>query len=234
MNTSRGFCLRLHETADALRAAGMKATVSGDDVQLDGVSTDSRSLQKGELFIALSGPNFDGNAFAEQAIQAGAAACLLEKDMGVTPALIVDDAHQALGLLAQHWRRQFSLPLVAVTGSNGKTTVKEMLASIFAQKGKVLATRGNLNNDIGMPLTLLRLNQTHDYAVIEMGANHAGEIAYLTQLASPDVALITNAASAHLAGFGSLEGVAQAKAEIYSGWREQGCAVINADDSFAS
>ncbi len=234
MSAARGFNLPLSATADALRAAGLNVDMLGDDVQLDGVSTDTRHIQTGELFIALSGPNFDGNTFAEAAMQAGAAACLLEKDMGVSPALIVDDAHQALGLLAQHWRKQFTLPLIAVTGSNGKTTVKEMLARIFAQKGKVLATRGNFNNDIGMPLTLLRLNQAHDYAVIEMGANHAGEIEYLSQLASPDVALITNAASAHLAGFGSLEGVAQAKAEIYSGLSEEGCAVINADDPFAS
>ncbi len=233
MNSARGFYMRLCAAAEALRAAGLKVSVIGDDVPLDGVSTDSRRIQTGELFIALSGPNFDGNAFAAQAIGAGAAACLLEKDMGVSPALIVDDAHQALGLLAQHWRRRFSLPLVAVTGSNGKTTVKEMLAGIFSQKGETLATRGNLNNDIGMPLTLLRLQQTHEYAVIEMGANHAGEIAYLTKLAEPDVAVITNAASAHLAGFGSLEGVARAKAEIYSGLREQGCAVINGDDPFA-
>ena len=230
---SRGFCMHLHEAAESLRAAGMTVMVKGDDVLLEGVSTDSRSIQTGELFIALSGPNFDGNAFAEQARHAGAAACLLERDMDVVPALIVDDSRRALGLLAQAWRRRFSLPLVAVTGSNGKTTVKEMLASIFNQKGRVLATRGNLNNDIGMPLTLLRLNQTHDYAVIEMGANHAGEIAYLSNLAEPDVALITNAAAAHLAGFGSLEGVAQAKGEIYSGLADSGCAVINADDAFA-
>ncbi|VAX11571.1 UDP-N-acetylmuramoyl-tripeptide--D-alanyl-D-alanine ligase [hydrothermal vent metagenome] len=226
--------MSLSAVADALGAAGLKVNILGDDVQLDGVSTDTRCIQTGELFLALSGPNFDGNAFAEAAMQAGAAACMLEKDMGVSPTLIVDDAHQALGLLAQHWRRQFKLPLIAVTGSNGKTTVKEMLASIFAQKGKLLATRGNLNNDIGMPLTLLRLNQSHDFAVIEMGANHAGEIKYLTELASPDVALITNAAPAHLAGFGSLDGVAQAKAEIYSGLSNKGCAVFNADDPYAS
>ncbi len=233
VNASGGFCMRLHAVAEALREAGMSVLVKGDNVLLDGVSTDSRSIQTGELFIALSGPNFDGNAFAEQALHSGAAACLLERDMDVAPALIVDDARRALGLLAQHWRRRFNLLLVAVTGSNGKTTVKEMLASIFTQKGRVLATRGNLNNDIGMPLTLLRLNQTHDYAVIEMGANHVGEIAYLSKLAEPNVALITNAAAAHLAGFGSLEGVAQAKSEIYSGLADSGCAVINADDAFA-
>ncbi len=234
MSAARGFYMSLSAVAAALRAAGLKVNMLGDDVQLDGLSTDTRRIQTGELFLALSGLNFDGNAFAEAAMQAGAAACILEKDRGVSPTLIVDDAHQALGLLAQYWRRQFKLPLIAVTGSNGKTTVKEMLAGIFAQKGKLLATRGNFNNDIGMPLTLLRLNQSYDYAVIEMGANHAGEIEYLTELASPDVALITNAASAHLAGFGSLDGVAQAKAEIYSGLGNKGCAVFNADDPYAS
>lgn len=225
--------MRLYEAAKALRAAGMKVTVQGDDVLLEGVSTDTRSVHKGELFIALNGPNFDGNAFAEKALQSGAVACLLERDMDVVPALIVDDSRRALGLLAQAWRRRFSLPLIAVTGSNGKTTVKEMLTSIFSRKGRVLATHGNLNNDIGMPLTLLRLNSSYDYAVIEMGANHAGEIAYLSQLATPDVALITNAAAAHLAGFGSLEGVARAKAEMYTGLVAGGSAVINADDTFA-
>ncbi len=230
---SQGFCMPLYEAAKVLRAAGMSVTVQGADVLLDGVSTDTRSLQKGELFIALSGPNFDGNTFAEKALKSDAAACLLERDRGVAPALIVDDSRRALGLLAQAWRRRFNLPLVAITGSNGKTTVKEMLASIFSRKGRVLATRGNLNNDIGMPLTLLRLNPSYDYAVIEMGANHAGEIAYLSKLAAPDVALITNAAAAHLAGFGSLEGVAQAKGEIYAGLVAGGCAVINADDAFA-
>ncbi|VAX11968.1 UDP-N-acetylmuramoyl-tripeptide--D-alanyl-D-alanine ligase [hydrothermal vent metagenome] len=232
-DNSRGFCMRLYEAAKALRAAGMRVSVQGEDVQLDGVGTDTRSLQKGALFIALSGPNFDGNSFAEQALQSEAAACLLERDMGVSPALIVDDSRRALGLLAQAWRRRFNLPLVAITGSNGKTTVKEMLASIFAQQGRVLATHGNLNNDIGMPLTLLRLDRSYDYAVVEMGANHAGEIAYLSQLAAPDVALITNTAIAHIAGFGSLEGVAQAKGEIYAGLAAGGCAVINADDAFA-
>ena len=234
MSAPRGFQMPMFEVADALRDAGMRVQIRGENAPLDGVSTDTRHIQKGELFIALSGPHFDGNAFAEQALQAGAAACLLERDRGVTPALIVDDTRKALGLLAQHWRRQFSLPLIAVTGSNGKTTVKEMLASIFAEKGRVLATRGNFNNDIGMPLTLLRLDASYDYAVIEMGANHAGEIAYLTELAQPDVALITNAAAAHLEGFGSLEGVAQAKAEIYDGLGAQGCAVVNADDRFAA
>ena len=231
--SARGFAMNLCAAAEALRAAGLQVRVKGDDVRLDGVGSDSRRVRAGELFVALSGPNFDGNEFATQALRAGAAACLLERDTGAGPALIVEDSRRALGLLAQHWRARFDIPLVAVTGSNGKTTVKEMLAAIFSRKGRVLATRGNLNNDIGLPLTLLGLHSEHDYAVIEMGANHPGEIAWLTALARPDVALITNAGPAHLEGFGSLEGVARAKGEIYAGLREGGCAIVNADDAFA-
>jgi len=138
-----------------------------------------------------------------------------------------------LGRLAAAWRAHYAVPMAAVTGSNGKTTTKEMIAAILSRRGAVLATRGNLNNDIGVPLTLLRLRDEHRFAVIEMGANHAGEIAYLTGLARPDVAVITNAAAAHLEGFGSLEGVGRAKGEIFAGLRTGGVAVINADDAMA-
>jgi UDP-N-acetylmuramoyl-tripeptide--D-alanyl-D-alanine ligase len=146
----------------------------------------------------------------------------------------VDDTRLGLGRLAHVWRKQFEIPVVGVTGSNGKTTVKEMIAAIQLQQGNVLATRGNLNNEIGVPLTLLRIQDQHDSAVIEMGANHPGEIQYLTSLVCPTVALITNAGSAHLEGFGSYEGVARAKGEIFSGLAEDGVAVINADDRFAT
>jgi UDP-N-acetylmuramoyl-tripeptide--D-alanyl-D-alanine ligase len=145
----------------------------------------------------------------------------------------VDDTRLGLGRLASAWRARYSLQLVAITGSNGKTTVKEMLAAILAQQGEVLATQGNLNNEIGAPLTLLRIRDEHRFAVIEMGASHAGEIRYLTRLAKPHVALITNAAAAHLEGFGSIEGVASAKGEIYEGLDADGIAVINADDVYA-
>ena len=156
-------------------------------------------------------------------------------EQAVFPLVLVDDTRLALGRLAGWWRRQFAIPVVAITGSNGKTTVKEMLASILREAAgsadAVLATRGNLNNDIGMPLTLLRMNEAHRYAVIEMGMNHPGEIDYLTRIAVPDVALINNASGAHLEGLGSVEAVAQAKGEIFAGLRHHGTAVINSDDS---
>ncbi|MDH5571869.1 MAG: UDP-N-acetylmuramoyl-tripeptide--D-alanyl-D-alanine ligase, partial [Gammaproteobacteria bacterium] len=168
-----------------------------------------------------------------KAMAAGAAACVLDTQIeNISPVLVVKDTRLALGQLAAYWRNKFDLPVVAVTGSNGKTTVKEMLHSIFSQQGAVLATRGNLNNDIGVPLTLFRLDEYYKNAVIEMGANHPGEIAYLARLAKPSVAVITNAAAAHLEGFGSLQGVAKAKGEIYSALPDGGCAVINADDEF--
>lgn len=223
-----GFHMRLQEAAEVLGARW-----AGEDVMLDGVSTDSRTLQAGQLFVALHGPNFDGHDYLVEAKAKGAAACMVEKPVANCPALIVKDTRLALGRLARAWRRNFAMPLVAVTGSNGKTTVKEMLASIFAQQGEVLATRGNLNNDIGVPLTLFGLAENHSGAVIEMGANHAGEIAYLTSLAEPNVAVITNAAPAHLEGFGTLQGVAKAKGEIFQGLKQDGTAIINADDDYA-
>jgi len=228
-NQPVGFQMRLHEAAEALGARW-----AGEDVMLQGLSTDTRSLQAGQLFVALHGPHFNGHDYLAEAKAKGAAACMVEKPVANCPALIVGDTRLALGQLARAWRRHFAMPLVAVTGSNGKTTVKEMLASIFAQQGQALATRGNLNNDIGVPLTLLDLDSSHTSAVIEMGANHAGEIAYLTVLAEPNVAVITNAAAAHLEGFGTLEGVANAKGEIFQGLSDDGTAIINADDAFAS
>ncbi|MDZ7735343.1 MAG: UDP-N-acetylmuramoyl-tripeptide--D-alanyl-D-alanine ligase [Gammaproteobacteria bacterium] len=147
--------------------------------------------------------------------------------------VVVPDTRPAMGTLASHWRHRFQCPLIAITGSNGKTTVKEMLRAILGGHGRVLCTSGNLNNDIGVPLTLYELDAEHDYAVIEMGANHPGEIDYLTRVARPDIALITQCAPAHLEGFGSVEGVARAKGEIFDGLGKDGCAVINADDAFA-
>ena len=231
----------------------------GPDVQFTSVSSDSRAIVSGDLFIALQGDNFDGSAFVAGAVQSGAVAAMVNndriEDRGLwieeksveegapsilnpqSSILYVEDTRLALGRLAAHWRAQFAIPVVAVTGSNGKTTVKEMLAAILrAAAGSddvVLATRGNLNNDIGMPLTLLQLRANHRYAVIEMGMNHSGEIDYLTRLARPDVAIINNAASAHLAGLGSVEAVARAKGEIFAGLSDNGIAVINADDAHA-
>ena len=223
-------------------------TIIGADVMFNAVSSDSRAITAGDLFVALQGPNFDGSAFIASAAQGGAVAALVNansyQERGArtetsssVPLLLVEDTRLALGHLAAHWREQFAIPVVAVTGSNGKTTVKEMLASILREAAgsanAVLATVGNLNNDIGVPLTLLKLRAVHRYAVIEMGMNHAGEIDYLTRLARPDVAIVNNAGSAHLAGLGSVEAVAHAKGEIFNGLPPQGIAIINADDEYA-
>lgn len=213
-------------------------TLHGHDVEFAALSIDSRTLNSGELFVALHGPSFDGHAFVDAAKERGAIALLVahrvDSDL---PQVVVGDTHKALGELAAAWRQCYQIPLIAVTGSNGKTTVKEMLSSILSvmttRPGSVLATHGNLNNDIGVPLTLMRLNSKHQYAVIEMGANHAGEIRYLTHLAQPTIALINNAGPAHLEGFGDVMGVAQAKGEIFEGLSTAGIAIINADDDYA-
>ena len=210
----------------------------GADVVFDAVSTDSRDIHTGDLFVALRGERFDGHAYVADCASRGAVAALVSTEVeGGTPKVQVADTRLALGELAAHWRSKFDIPLAAVTGSNGKTTVKEMLASILrAAAGSdtaVLATQGNLNNDIGLPLTLLKLRAGHQYAVAEMGMNHAGEIAYLTRLGKPTVAVINNALPAHLEGLGSVEGVARAKGEIFEGLADDGIAIINADDEFA-
>lgn len=215
----------------------VQGRLTGADVRFESVSIDSRTLTGGALFVALKGPNFDGHDFISTAKQQGAAAALVSQDIGDTlPAVKVDDTRLALGALAASWRSDFEIPVIAVTGSNGKTTVKEMLSSIFAQACEgdcVLSTIGNLNNDLGLPLTLLRLRKSHRYAVTEMGMNHPGELTYLTSLARPNVAVITNAAAAHLQGLQSVEGVARAKSEIFSGVEAGGTAIINDDDEYA-
>ena len=226
--TSNSFAMTLDDVAVILSGERV-----GENIMVKGISTDTRSIKGGELFIALKGPNFDGHNFVKQAIDKGAVACLVEQPVDAETYVVTRNTHQALGLLAKAWRQSFKKPVFAVTGSNGKTTVKEMIASIIKQKKSVLATQGNLNNDIGVPLTLFRLNEKHDAAVIEMGANHLGEIEYLTNLALPDIAIVTNAGTAHLAGFGSLENIAKAKGEIFSALSDKGFAIINADDQFA-
>lgn len=206
-------------------------TLSGANVSFSAVSTDTRTLQPGELFIALKGPSFDGNDFVAIAQERGACAALVSADVATAlPTLRVEDTRIALGQLGRANRQASKAKVIALTGSQGKTSVKEMTATILAQAGKVHATRGNLNNDFGVPLTLLQLGAEHDYAVIEMGANAPGEIAYTTKLAEPDIALINNIAPTHLEGFGSLQGVATAKAEIWQGLKPNGCAVVNLDD----
>lgn len=224
--------MRLSEIAQATGGR-----VIGEDVLVHAVGTDSRKLEAGQLFIALKGERFDGHEYAESVLKQGAAAVLVSRDVGAVPAVLVEDTRLALGQLAAWWRAKFSIPVAAITGSNGKTSVKEMLAAILRaaanEDDAVLATQGNLNNDIGLPLTLLRLREHHRYAVVEMGMNHAGEISYLTRIGRPDVALINNATSAHLGGLGSVEGVAKAKGEIFEGLGDSGVAVINADDAYA-
>ncbi len=218
----------------SVAAQALNASFNGADAEFFAVTTDTRVLQRGDLFVALIGPNFDGHGFLGEAQARGAAGALVSRAIQESiPTITVADTHLALGQLAAHWRARFSIPVVAVTGSNGKTTVKNMLAAIMAETGAGLATQGNLNNDIGVPLTLLRLKQGDHYAVIEMGMNHPGEIEYLTRLTRPTVALITNAGEAHLASLGSIEAVARAKGEIFSGLAQDGVAVINADDAHA-
>jgi len=211
----------------------------GPNVSFRGVTTDSRQVAHGDLFVALRGEHHDGHAFVQQALDRGAVAAMVDDAQALAgrdvPLILVDDTLQALGRLGAAWRRRFTLPLIAVTGSNGKTTVKEMLAAILrAHVGDdaVLATSGNLNNAIGMPLMLLRLRSHHRYAVIEMGMNHLGEIRYLTTLAAPTAALVNNAGTAHIGELGSREAIAQAKGEIYEGL-QGGVALINADDAYA-
>jgi UDP-N-acetylmuramoyl-tripeptide--D-alanyl-D-alanine ligase len=217
----------------SLLADKLQAKHHGSDAVFTGVSTDTRALAPGDLFVALTGPRFDGHGFLPDAIAAGAAGALLGHALDTPlPYVEVPDTRQALGSFAALWRAQFKVPVVAVTGSNGKTTVKEMLAAILACRGKGCVTRGNLNNDIGVPLTLLRLRADDGYAVIEMGMNRRGEIGYLAGLTRPTIALITNAAEAHLAGLGSVEEVARAKGEIFTGLADGGTAVINADDAY--
>lgn len=219
-------------------AAAVHGRLVGADVTVEGVSTDTRAIAKGALFIALAGERFDAHDFLEQAMAAGAGA-LLVADAGKLPAgvsaVVVDDTRLALGRLAAAWRREFTLPVIAVTGSNGKTTTKEMIAAILkaAHGAAVLSTRGNLNNDIGLPLTLLGLSAAHRAAVIEMGMNHPGEIAYLAPIGAPTVALVTNAQRAHLEGMGDLDEVAREKGSIFTGLPADGVAVINADDAYA-
>ncbi len=215
-------------------AAWCDGRLAGPDIEVDGVSIDTRKPAQGSLFVALAGPRFDGHDFILGPGEPEAAAVMVQRPVnGDFPRIDVKDTLKSLARFAAGWRGELGACVIALTGSNGKTTVKEMLSSILSRNGDTLVTRGNLNNHIGVPLTLLEVTQAHRYAVIEMGANHAGEIAALTALAQPRVALITNAGPAHLEGFGSLEGVACAKGEIYASLGADGVAVINGDDRFA-
>jgi UDP-N-acetylmuramoyl-tripeptide--D-alanyl-D-alanine ligase len=204
------------------------------------VSTDTRSVRAGELFVALRGDKFDGHDFLDQAKQSGAVAAMVDRRFTAQPPLpvvVVQDTKLALGSLAKGWRSRFQPALIALTGSNGKTTVKEMLAAILrcnAGKEAVLATAGNLNNDIGLPLTLLRMRDEHRWCAIELGMNHKGEIAYLADLAAPTVALVNNAQREHLEFMNSIEEVAAENASVYAALPADGVAVVNADDAHAA
>jgi len=219
---------RMSDVADATggRLAGANAAIAG-------VSTDSRTIEPGMLFVALAGERFDGHEFVAGAARRGAAGAVVAKPVaGGLPQVVVPDTQAALTALAADWRSRSRTLVLGVGGSNGKTTTKEMLAAILAGAGPTLATRGNLNNHIGVPLTLLRLEPAHRYAVIEMGANHPGEIAALAALAKPSIALVTNAGDEHLEGFGDLAGVARAEGEMFAALGPGSTAVINADDPF--
>lgn len=226
--------LTLKQVAEFCRTS-LDAEVHGGDAQFTRVNTDTRSLAAGELFVALRGERFDGHDFLAQAAEKGVCGLVVERfDSSIAlPQLVVTDTLLALGQIAAMNRNAFTKPVLAITGSSGKTTVKTMLADILRECGNVHATKGNLNNHIGVPLTLLQLNADHDFAVIEMGASAIGEIAYLCSLAQPQVSMINNVMPAHIEGFGSIEGVAQAKGEIYQGLNAKNTAVINIDDQFS-
>ncbi|GAA6170477.1 UDP-N-acetylmuramoyl-tripeptide--D-alanyl-D-alanine ligase [Colwellia sp. KU-HH00111] len=215
-------------------------------ISVENLVTDSRALKAKEeqvpghlAFLALKGPNFDGHRFAKQVVAQGCQVLIVDHliadlEQANVAQIVVEDTRIALGQIAAYVKQQVAPKTVGITGSSGKTTVKEMLAAILSRLGKVLATQGNFNNDIGVPLTLLRLEHAHDFAVIEMGANHIGEIAYTTALVKPDVAMINNIAAAHLEGFGDLCGVARAKGEIFAGLSAEGVALYNKDTKYTS
>jgi len=200
---------------------------------INGLSTDTRNLQAGALFVALVGDTFDPHEIIETGDANLAAAVLVQRKVNIElPQIIVSDTYKALQQLATAWRKRFNIPVIGITGSNGKTSVKELIKQILSTQGNVLATVGNLNNHIGVPLTLSGLNDSHQFAVVEMGANHAGEIATLAKLAEPNIGVITNIGPAHLEGFGSIEGVANAKSELYQNLSDSGVAVVNADEYY--
>ncbi|MBW3531829.1 UDP-N-acetylmuramoyl-tripeptide--D-alanyl-D-alanine ligase [Shewanella sp. NKUCC06_TVS] len=206
----------------------------GDDVTIQDLSSDSRKIGAATLFVALKGERFDGHDFAATAIANGAAALMVERELAFDiPQIIVADCQKAIGAIGAYVRDQINPICVALTGSNGKTSVKEMIATILSAKHQILYTAGNFNNEIGVPLTLLRLTPADEFGIFELGANHKGEIDYTSGLVRPNIALVNNVGSAHLEGFGSQAGVAQAKSEIFNHLQADGTAIINADDAFA-
>lgn len=227
--------LTLFELADMCGGTlhGIDAKQAGQ-LAIKCIERDSRKVVAGDLFPALQGERFDAHDFVPQVVGKASAVLVTHPVAADIPQVVVSDVRVAMGKLAAAWRNCFSQPVIALTGSNGKTTLKEMLTAILSECGVTHATKGNLNNDLGVPLTLYELRPgEHEYAVVEMGANHFGEIDYLTHIVRPDVAVLNNAGAAHLEGFGSVAGVARAKGEIFSGLTADGVAVINADDDYA-
>lgn len=218
----------------SLLAQELEADFHGEDASFSKISTDTRSLGKGDLYLALVGENFDGNEFVAQAKESGACAAVVStaiNDSGSQfPLLRVVDTHKALGKIANINRRRSKAKVIALTGSQGKTTVKEMLGAILNMRENCLITQANLNNTIGVPLTLLQINEDHQFVVVEMGADSAGEISFSANITEPDLALITNASATHIEGFGSLQGIVAAKGEIIDGLCEAGVLILNADD----
>ncbi|MGB0846920.1 MAG: UDP-N-acetylmuramoyl-tripeptide--D-alanyl-D-alanine ligase [Thiolinea sp.] len=226
--------LSLFELADMCGGTLMGISAkSAQETNIERVERDSRCVGAGDLFVALKGEHFDAHDFVSD-VAGKASAALVERPLEVQiPQVVVKDVRLAMGKLATAWRNCFSGPLIALTGSNGKTTLKEMLTAILSECGSTHATKGNLNNDLGVPLTLFELRPgQHQFAVIEMGANHFGEIDYLTHVAKPNVAVLNNAGAAHLEGFGDIAGVAKAKGEIFSSLNSEGVAILNADDDY--
>jgi UDP-N-acetylmuramoyl-tripeptide--D-alanyl-D-alanine ligase len=214
-------------------AREVNGRLTGRDVAFGTVTTDTRALGSGALFVAIAGDRFDGNDFVAEAHAKGASGALVSRlAESPLPQVEVGDTRRAFGMMARAWRRNFDVPVVAVTGSAGKTTVKQLIAAILGVRKRVCVTQGNLNNDIGVPLTLMRMTAEDAALVVELGANHAGEIAYLSSLVEPTVGVVTNAGPAHLEGFGSLAGVAAAKGELFDYLPRAGTSVINADDPF--
>jgi UDP-N-acetylmuramoyl-tripeptide--D-alanyl-D-alanine ligase len=228
-------------------ASELQSAYAGAELAATRISTDSRNIGSGDLYIALRGERFDGHDYLADVAAKGAVAAIVDKNfidhntadnkapekvLTALPQICVADTRAALGLVARMNRRRFNAPLIGITGSAGKTTCKEMLAAILAQRGAVLATRGNLNNEIGVPLTLLDIAPQHAYAVIEMGAARGGDIAYLCRFVEPDIALVTTALPAHLEGFGDIDNVAKTKGEIFAGLRADGVAIINGDSEY--
>lgn len=230
------FQIKIAKLAEILGIDPKQISERGSLALATGISTDTRSLQSGEVFLALRGENFDGHRFISSAIEKGAIAVITEQNSKVhlskdMPHLIVADTLQAYQAIASWWRDQFSIPVIGVTGSFGKTTTKELIAAVLSTKGKVLKTQANYNNEIGVPKTLLELGPEHDFAVIEMAMRGRGQIAELTKIAHPTLGVITNVGTAHIGLLGSLEAIAEAKCELLAEMSPQAVAILNQDNS---